>query len=144
MSFIVDLELVRGVLKDLEREDISLPDELDGAVVQMQVPSGVDASYGECEYKPNTSQIDPDKQPPVSWDYRSCITLMQIPSPEISAPPDLNLSQIGEAYLQLFGMSAEEAAAFASSVNWTTTFVVPSHGMAPIMRKWKWMASAVL
>jgi hypothetical protein len=50
---------------------------------------------------------------------------MQVPSPAVSAPPDLDLTQVGEAYLQLFGMGAEEAASFARTVNWTTTFVVP-------------------
>jgi hypothetical protein len=54
-----------------------------------------------------------------------CTTLVQMPSPEVNAPPGLNVAQVGEAYLQLLGMDAEEARAFSESVDWTSTFVVP-------------------
>jgi hypothetical protein len=37
----------------------------------------------------------------------------------------LDLSLIGQAYLQLLGMSQEQAAHFANNVDWTTTFVIP-------------------
>ena len=43
----------------------------------------------------------------------------------ISAPPEFDLSVIGEAYLQVLGMDAEEAAAFSRNVNWASTFVIP-------------------
>ena len=46
-------------------------------------------------------------------------------SPTISAPPGLDIAKIGEAYLQLFGMSTEEAARFSQRVDWATTLVVP-------------------
>ena len=125
LTFTVDLELVRGVLKDIERNDIQLPDNLDGAVVSMKIPTSVVAQYGDCSYDMETPQIDPDNAPPVEPKPDNCTTLAQVPSPEISAPADLDLSMIGEAYLQVLGMSQEEAASFASSVDWTTTFVVP-------------------
>jgi len=125
LSFTVNLELVRGVLKDLGREDIQLPDNLDGAVVEMDIPTGVAASYGECDFEPEPGQIDPDNSRPLKFDLENCTTLMQIPSPQVSAPPDLDLKQIGEAYLQVLGMSAEEAGSFARNLDWTTTFVIP-------------------
>jgi Putative zinc-finger/Domain of unknown function (DUF4367) len=125
LTFTVNLELVRGVLKDIERSDIRLPDNLDGAVVSMQIPTSVVAQYGDCTYTELPAQIDPDNIPTVEPKLDNCTTLAQIPSPEISAPSDIDLSQIGEAYLQVLGMSQEEAASFASSVDWTTTFVIP-------------------
>jgi hypothetical protein len=124
-TFTVNLELVRGILKDLERDDIQLPDELDGAVVQMDLPTSVITSFGECNFEP-ADQIDPDQAPPpVMPNWEDCKTLIQVPSPVISAPPEFDLSVIGEAYLQVLGMDAEEAAAFSQNVNWASTFVIP-------------------
>jgi hypothetical protein len=125
LTFTVNLELVRGVLKDIGRTDIQLPDNLDGAVVSMKIPTSVVAQYGDCIYDMEAPQIDPDSAPPVEPKLDNCTTLAQVPSPEISAPADIDLSMIGEAYLQVLGMSQEEAASFSSSVDWTTTFVVP-------------------
>jgi hypothetical protein len=125
LTFTVNLELVRGVLNDLQRSDIQLPDNLDGAVVSMEIPSSVVAQYGDCSYDHEPAQIDPDNTEPVEPRLDNCTTLAQVPSPQISAPPDIDLSKIGEAYLQVLGMSQQEAASFASSVDWTTTFVIP-------------------
>jgi hypothetical protein len=125
LTFTVNLELVRGVLKDIDRTDIQLPDNLDGAVVSMQIPTSVIAQYGECSFPELPAQVDPDNLPTVEPKPDNCTSLAQIPSPEISAPGDIDLSQVGEAYLQVLGMSQQEAASFASSVDWTTTFVVP-------------------
>ncbi len=125
LTFTVNLELVRGVLKDIDRTDIQLPDNLDGAVVSMQIPTSVIAQYGECSFPELPAQVDPDNLPTVEPKLDNCTSLAQVPSPEISAPGDIDLSQIGEAYLQVLGMSQQEAASFANSVNWTTTFVVP-------------------
>jgi hypothetical protein len=126
LSFTVDLDLVEGVLKDIGREDIQLPENLDGATIRVDVPTSVAASYGDCSF--NEAEFkgqDPDQPHPASRSFENCVTLMQVPSPEISAPPDLDLNKIGEAYLQVLGMDPLEAATFASTVNWTTTFVVP-------------------
>lgn len=105
-TFTINLELVRGILKDLEQDDIQLPDELDGAVVQMDLPTSVIISFGKCSFGP-ADQIDPDQAPPpVELSGENCKTLVQVPSPVISAPPEFDLSVIGEAYLQVLGMDA--------------------------------------
>ena len=125
MAFTVNLELVRGVLTDLERDDIQLPDNLDGAVIQMELPTSVATYFGDCSIK-DPDQIDPNQEPePIELRGIDCITLLQVPSPIISGPPDLDLTKIGEAYLQVFGMDAQEAAAFSRNINWASTFVVP-------------------
>jgi hypothetical protein len=46
-------------------------------------------------------------------------------SPTISAPPELDVAQIGSSFLQLIGMSPEEAALFSETVDWTTTLLIP-------------------
>ena len=66
--------------------------------------------------------VDPDMPLP---DISQCTTLIQAPSPEISAPPGLDIAGIGEMLLQILGMSPEEAAQFSRSVDWTTTLIIP-------------------
>jgi hypothetical protein len=55
----------------------------------------------------------------------NCTTLVQMPSPQVDAPEGLDIAGIGEAYLQLLGMTPQEAAQFSSTIDWTTTFVIP-------------------
>lgn len=125
LSFTVDLELVRAILNDLGRADIALPDSLDGANIQVEVPTGVAATYGDCSFVKPEGEFDPENLEASMPNLEDCVTLFQSPSPLISAPPELDLTQIGEAYLQLLGMDADEASAFASNINWATTFVIP-------------------
>jgi hypothetical protein len=121
MTFTVDLELMRAVLKDLGRTDIELPDALDGAKVRVDIPPILAAAYGVC---PEFEEArDPDSPRPAP--DGDCLALAQMRSPVVSAPPDLNLAVLGEAYLQLLGMTSAEAQALANSVDWTTTLVLP-------------------
>jgi hypothetical protein len=115
----VDLELVRALLAQIGHEDVTLPDELDGAEVTASVPTMVMARYGEC---PDDDDEQEQEQPARRL---NCTMLMQLPSPTISAPPGLDVAQIGEAFLQVMGLSREEAQQFSQTVDWTTTLVVP-------------------
>lgn len=122
----IDLPRVRLLLQEIGRGDIELPDELDGATISVDVPAGVVTQYGDCEFDPETARgmgYDPD-DPNVNG-LPFCTTLMQVASPTIEAPEGLNVTQLGEAYLQLMGMSREEAIRFAQNVDWTSTFVIP-------------------
>jgi len=126
MTFQVNYELARAVLDDIGHQDIELPENLDGAPIEVVIQPAVLAMYGECRVEEEIKAMegmDPDESdaPALS----ECTTLLQTTSPTISAPPGLNLGQIGEAYLQILGMSPEEAASFAANVDWTTTFVIP-------------------
>lgn len=120
VTFNVDLEQIRTVLRDIDRADIELPDSLDGATVFVDIQAGVQAKYGECEFDP-----EEDLESHHTPRGLDCTTFLQIPSPTVSAPPGLDIVQIGEAFLQVTGMSPEEAADFARSVDWTTTLVIP-------------------
>jgi hypothetical protein len=122
VTFTIDLELMRAVMQEMNRSDIQLPDSLDGAVVKLEVPAGVVALYGDCQMEERPMK-DPDGPPEVN--IPNCTSFFQMPSPSVDAPPDLNVAQIGEIYLQVLGMTPEEAARFSNSVDWTSTFVVP-------------------
>jgi hypothetical protein len=122
-TFTVDLELLRAVLREMGRSDIQLPDSLEGAVVKVQIPAGVITQVGDCQSSQGAGDADPDQRSPDQ--LSDCITFFQMPSPSISAPPELDVAQLGQIYLQVLGMSETEAAQFASKVDWATTFVIP-------------------
>ncbi|MDE3091812.1 MAG: hypothetical protein KGJ80_20760, partial [Chloroflexota bacterium] len=48
-----------------------------------------------------------------------------IPSPSVDAPPILDVQQLAELGLQFTGMTKEQAHAYAQTVDWTSTLVVP-------------------
>lgn len=125
ISMQVDLPKMQALLNEIGGTDLQLPSELDGAEVSMELPVAVVAAFGNCEVSPEMIReagVDPDGPIP---DLSECITLTQFPSPEISAPPGLDIAGIGEVFLQLLGMTPEEAAQFSQSVDWTTTLVIP-------------------
>lgn len=126
VTFEVDSARVQLILNEIGRSDIQIPEGIDGATVTLEIPDGVTAQYGNCEFDLEAIReagYDPDD--PKIPQLPECITLVQLPSPTITAPTELNLVEIGEAYLQLLGMSSEEAHNFAQKVDWSTTFVVP-------------------
>ena len=130
LSFAVDLPRIQAILDEIGRGDIRLPQELDGAMVSVDVSPSVAALYGDCQadlerasQEARRQGLDPDSQEIPR--LPNCTTLLQMPSPEVNAPPGLNVAQVGEAYLQLLGMTPEEAQAFSQTIDWTTTFVVP-------------------
>jgi hypothetical protein len=53
------------------------------------------------------------------------VVLMQLPSPTVSGPPELDIEQLGAAFLQMMGRSEEDAALLSQQVDWSTTLVVP-------------------
>jgi hypothetical protein len=125
VSMVVDLPKVQAILDEIGGSDLQLPSQLDGAEVSMELPVAVAAAFGDCEVSPEMireARVDPDGPIP---DLSECITLTQFPSPEISAPPGLDLARLGEIFLQLLGMTPEEAAQFSQNVDWTTTLVIP-------------------
>jgi hypothetical protein len=110
----IDLPQIRALLAELGYE-AELPDEIDGAEVSVDFDTLVMATYGACRSDEIEGEYDPAK----------CQVLLQMPSPAVEAPPELDIDQLGRAYLQLLGMSESEARRFSERVDWTTTLVVP-------------------
>ncbi len=125
-SFQVDLARVNAVLQAIDRSDIQIPNELDGSTVTVTIPSSVIARYQECKFEAETARaqgFDPDDG--ASFPSFPCPTLIQMPSPTISAPSGLDVTKLGEAYLQILGMSKQEAEQLAQTIDWASTFVIP-------------------
>jgi len=126
VTFNVDLDQIRIVLNDIGRSDIEIPKELDGSAVTVDIPSGVVASYGECDMDEGDNRDeDRSRVSPETGQFSQCTRIIQMPSPTISAPTGLDISQIGEAFLQVMGLEPEEAEILAKNVDWSSTLVIP-------------------
>lgn len=123
-SVTVDRTKAQALLDEAGRGDLVLPDTIDGAEISVSIPSSVSAAYGTCpdltaeEIENGNSEI-PGRR------YPDCVILAQIPSPTVNAPAGIDVAQLAQIGLEFTGMTREEAAAFTSTVDWTSTLVVP-------------------
>jgi hypothetical protein len=120
----IDRVKAQALLDEAGRGDLVLPESIDGAEISVNIPSSVSVGYGTCP-KPEADSSEADNEQNPSRRYPDCVILAQIPSPSVSAPADLDINRLAQIGLEFTGMTAEEAAAFTSTVDWTSTLVVP-------------------
>ena len=121
-NFTIDRTKAQALLNEAGRSDLVLPQSIDGAVISVTVPASIRADYGSC---PDPAAADPTQNGSMSRQYPDCVIMAQIPSPVVSAPANVNVAQLAQIGLEFTGMSSDQAAAFAQSVDWTSTLVVP-------------------
>jgi hypothetical protein len=131
-EIVIDQPKAQGLLNEAGRGDLVLPASLDGATIAVEIPSGVNVVYNCPAVAQNdaeensvgffgaSGEIDGDIDELVD-----CVLLGQIPSPSVETPPDLDMAKLAEVGLQFTGMTPDEARAFSSNVDWTSTLVMP-------------------
>ena len=97
----VDLESSRQILEMAGADPALLPDSLEGAVINVSVYPGVELNWEDG-----------------TW-------LVQMASPLVEYPPQLDDVLLGKALLQLLGFAPAEAARIASDIDWTSTVLLP-------------------
>jgi hypothetical protein len=97
----VELPQARALLNAAGLDPALLPDSLDGA--------NIDVTLFE-----NVTQ---------EWD--NGMVLLQTESPAVHYPADVDPAVIGEALLQLLGLSPGEARRLARTIDWTNTLLLP-------------------
>lgn len=100
----VDTDYLRRIQEVLDRTDVPVPANLDGAQVDVNVPKVAAIRY----YTP-----------------KGMLNIAEALSPEINLPPNVDLVQLGEFGLRMAGLSREQAALMARTIDWTSTLVVP-------------------
>jgi hypothetical protein len=120
----VDRTKAQSLLDEAGRSDLVLPASIDGADISVQIPASVSAGYGTCPKPEKDTAENKESQIP-GRRYRDCVMLVEMPSPTVNAPADLDVNQLAQIGLQFTGMTKEDAAAFTSTVNWTSTLVIP-------------------
>lgn len=98
----VDLDSSRAILQAAGVDPAALPDSLDGAVVDVTIYPMITATWTDAQ-----------------------ISLLQADSPLVDYPDDVDPAVLGQALLQLLGMTEAEAARLAASIDWTNTLLFP-------------------
>jgi anti-sigma factor RsiW len=110
----VNVKTLREALKTLGVTDVTIPDALGAQPITMQLPPVVRAQYAGKGYT---------------------ITLTQGTSPTVMLPDGVNLSDLGRAALEVYGMSPSEAATLSRQIDWRSTLVFPfPAGMSTIQQ----------
>lgn len=123
-TFTIDREKAQALLDEAGRGDLILPASIHGKEVSISIPAAVSAAYGTCPAGEGGTESEFNSQSTIQR-YTDCTLFAQIPSPTVSAPDGLDVGQLVQIGLEFTGMSHEEAAAFTSSVDWTSTLVIP-------------------
>jgi hypothetical protein len=119
----IDRAKAQAFIEAAGRDDLTLPDSIDGAEISVSIPATVNAAFGTCP-EPDTEKPEPQEED-MGKDYADCVVFTQMPSPLVNAPADLDMAQLAQIGLEFSGMSREEAAAFTATVDWTSTLVIP-------------------
>jgi hypothetical protein len=123
-NFIIDRARAQALLQEAGRADLVLPAAIEGAQVAVRIPASLNAAYGECPPIGQDEQAPPMRGTP-GRNYPDCIMLTELPSPVVTAPAGVDVAQLAQIGLEFSGMSAEQAAAFSKTVDWTSTLVIP-------------------
>jgi hypothetical protein len=97
----IDLEGARAIVSAAGADPTLLSDSLDGA------------------------HIDVDIFASVQQGWRDGTVLIQTESPVVDYPEGLEPTVLGEALLQVLGMTADEAHRLAQEIDWTSTLLLP-------------------
>ena len=124
-TFRIDRAKAQALLDEAGRTDLLLPSSIDGKDVSVSIPVGVSAAYGTCPAPSDDTSDGPFGGDGAGRRYPDCLLLVEIPSPTVSAPAEVNVGQLVQIGLEFTGMSREEAAAYTASVDWTSTLVIP-------------------
>jgi len=130
-TFTIDRAKAQALLNEAGRSDLVLPQEVDGADVSVNIPSSASLAFGTCPEPSKEGEAERERQRETGTSgspgriYKDCIILAQIPSPQVSAPASLDIAKLAQIGLEFTGMTAEEAAQFTSTVDWTSTLLVP-------------------
>ena len=119
----INRDRLQAILDEVGRSDLQLPGSIDGATVAVHIPKTVFVRYGDLPARqPAGDQNTPPAAPSGAGNFAM---LVQVPSPTVSVPPNLNIAQLAEIALEAAGMSPSEAQSFAQTVDWTSTLVIP-------------------
>jgi hypothetical protein len=125
-SLTIDRARAQALLNEAGRSDLVLPESVDGADISVTIPASVSVGYGNCPLPSKDSDgLGMDEAGSPGRRYADCVILAEIPSPSVSAPASLDIEQLAQIGLEFTGMTSEQAAAFTSTVDWTSTLVIP-------------------
>lgn len=96
----IDLVGARSILAAVGADPLLLPDNLDGAQVNVAMFAGVGQQWAD-------------------------VHLLQTPSPLVEYPEELDTVILGQALLQMLGLNQAEATRLSQEIDWTSTLLLP-------------------
>lgn len=99
-----NVDKMRELFEAAELSPDLVPPEIDGQSFVLRMPPSVVQIWGE-EDTP--------------------LVVMQMSSPTVDFPDEVDTQALGAAMLQLLGLSADEATSLSASIDWTTTLILP-------------------
>ncbi len=123
-SLVVDRARAQALLNESGHSNLVLPQSLDKESIDVTIPNSVSASYGVCP-DPTVESATGAFGGSNGRRYADCVIFAQMPSPTVTAPPDVDVQQLAQIALEFTGMTSDQAQAFAQSVNWTSSLVIP-------------------
>jgi hypothetical protein len=123
-TLIVDRARLQSILQEAGRSDLSLPQTVDGATVQVDIPRTLRARYGTCPGRSSAAANVATPPPPSAMQYADCVFVVEGPTPAVSAPSALDLAQLAQIGLELAGMTPDQAHQFLSTMDWRATLGV--------------------
>ena len=141
VEFVVNLPRLRFLLGEAGLENVTLPDDLDGAVITADIPVSVKALYGGQPEASGDSSSSTKSPSDVCWpgegsddpDDRirgqrwspECVALAQFARPIIETPAGLDLTSISKAFLRFAGVPADGVEALSQVLDWSVMLVIP-------------------
>ena len=103
-QFQVNVQTLRSILTTLGVTDVQIPDALGKQPVNISLPPAIMTQYTGQDYT---------------------LTLIQGESPTVDLPAGVDLTQLGRAALEVYGMSPQQAASLSGKIDWASTLVFP-------------------
>ena len=100
----VNVQTLRALLTSLGVTDVTIPDALGSRPISIILPPSVQAQYQGKDYS---------------------VRIIEGTSPIVNLPDGVHLEQLGQAVLEVYGMSPQDAAALSKRIDWRSTLVFP-------------------
>ncbi len=120
---VADRAKAQAILNETGHSNLVLPDSLDGATFKVDIPASVNAGYGSCPKISTEGKTVEGGS--TGRRMQDCVMLVEMPSPTVDTPPNVDLKQLAQIGLQFTGMTAQQAKEYSDTVDWTSTLVIP-------------------
>jgi hypothetical protein len=127
IDVVVDRSRLQAIATEAGHPDLVLPQSLDGASVEVQVPRSVQVQYGTCPGPTDASKVIADNitgPSPTTTQYSDCVRLREGPSPVVNVPAGLDVGGLAQIGLETAGMTPTQASDFLHTIDWKATLTL--------------------
>lgn len=123
----VDRSRLQAIATEAGHSEIALPQSIDGATVEVQVPRSVQVQYGTCPGPADASKVISDNitgPAPTTTEFSDCVRLREGPEPIVNMPSGLDVGGLAQIGLETAGMTPTQASDFLHTIDWKATLTL--------------------